>query len=758
MSHRYYKSTTSSIPLNNDIFAKTILNSTKHFIQSKVKFRSFQLGISEEIFNNHLPLIHKKILKKEDIIKKKEEEEEYVGDRCLTETEETKYNHLRSNFLDMKNKKFDNILTKKYKNYYTVLRNSRLPIINITQPNINNSTFFTENSLTYTNYVNTESNFLPDRVIKNYKIKPLNTSMMRFNVDLFHQKNYEELSYKEEEIFDPKQKSKITQFIINKYNELLERKTFIREPKRLNKTVTNKLREYDLYFQGIKIVFTEPGQVSIKPHFIYELPLEYIPIFYRLGFKQFMVLLLKIMRINPFDNKSIKVEENEMMEFLSQKEEKKKKNDSPILRGKSFRGNTRKKIDIFNECKEGIKESEAINILGVEDSDNLTALQKQIENTNIYKFIWLTPGHHFNVEISMPMIMLEDKKTKIRITKYVDYYLLFYLIEKKFENWDFYCLNYMFSFSKCREVVEKISSKKGKLLLKPSTTIEIKKPIIVEDSLARRKLNFICTIKDKGNFLGEIEAMKFILFIFRENPDKDDEERILKSKYNICYSFEQMINILKCLEIIDIEQLKYILLKFVTIDDEEDVEVTVSYDFSGLNITEEIELKTIVENIKKYSFLAKDLSFNSERANQNITISKEIGEPMLTFYTFNSVTNGIVYESIPVFQKMKYTFVAEKLSNWLENILKIEEEYSAQKMRMSSPTKRQTVLNKLSSAEIEKPTTRTKRSGTVKNRKVAKFAENSKENIKEINPFKIDEKLDDKVITIIDGTNNNEKN
>ncbi len=82
-------------------------------------------------------------------------------------------------------------------------------------------------------------------------------------------------------------------------------------------------------------------------------------------------------------------------------------------------------------------------------------------NNNFYdniEFQWKTPKYLFKVIIIAPKINLLIEKRNIKIKKFLNYELLFFLYEKKFILWDYYLFNYLFSFKKFRKIISKMNS------------------------------------------------------------------------------------------------------------------------------------------------------------------------------------------------------------------------------------------------------------------------------------------------------------
>jgi hypothetical protein len=77
---------------------------------------------------------------------------------------------------------------------------------------------------------------------------------------------------------------------------------------------------------------------------------------------------------------------------------------------------------------------------------------------NSFQFYWSTPiGKIFKVLINLPIINFTIPSNSIKIQQFLDYKLLFFIMEKNFENWDFYIVNYLASFKRFRILLENLA-------------------------------------------------------------------------------------------------------------------------------------------------------------------------------------------------------------------------------------------------------------------------------------------------------------
>ena len=142
-------------------------------------------------------------------------------------------------------------------------------------------------------------------------------------------------------------------------------------------------------------------------------------------------------------------------------------------------------------------------------------------NFNVFEFLWITPEKNFKVIISSPLISVNIPKNRIKVLKYIDFELLFYLYEKKFENWDFYVVKYLSSFKSFRTLLEEINS----INETSNKDFYLTQPRIKNYSFGNIKMINIVTIKQKDILENLIEGLMGI-------PEDKNEENKNKVKEN----------------------------------------------------------------------------------------------------------------------------------------------------------------------------------------------------------------------------------
>ena len=93
------------------------------------------------------------------------------------------------------------------------------------------------------------------------------------------------------------------------------------------------------------------------------------------------------------------------------------------------------------------------NYQKISQNENQINNRKEINQYNEYIFIWETRDKSYLVNIQMPIIYFNYKNLREEIATFSDKSLFLYMYKNNFINWDFYCLNYLFSLKVFRKVI-----------------------------------------------------------------------------------------------------------------------------------------------------------------------------------------------------------------------------------------------------------------------------------------------------------------
>ena len=195
--------------------------------------------------------------------------------------------------------------------------------------------------------------------------------------------------------------------------------------------------------------------------------------------------------------------------------------------------------------KESFKMNNTVKVKNKNDSKNNTKLSKnkkgkkeqnelKIEESNLYKcvynkflFKWNTPKYNYDITVKTPEAVFQVGKTVIRA--YIDIELIFFLLENKFTNWDFYISQYIFSYKECHRNINELISVKSMVNIFPNI---LKSIPTVKDTLNKKDMNEQYTNTNKVNNL---------------ISDKVHQVSDKSKKYEFLYTDKNNINYIKIL-------------------------------------------------------------------------------------------------------------------------------------------------------------------------------------------------------------------
>ena len=204
--------------------------------------------------------------------------------------------------------------------------------------------------------------------------------------------------------------------------------------------------------------------------------------------------------------------------------------ESPYKNGtatprETFKMNNTVKLINKNDFKNNTKLSK--NKKGKKGENNL-----KIEEGNLYKcvynkflFKWNTPKYNYDITVKTPEAVFQVGKTVLRA--YIDIELIFFLLENKFINWDFYISQYIFSYKECHRNMNELLSIKSMVNIFPNL---LKSIPIVKDSLNKKDMNEQYINSNKVNNL---------------TTDKVHQISDKSKKYEFLYTDKNNINYIK---------------------------------------------------------------------------------------------------------------------------------------------------------------------------------------------------------------------
>ena len=446
----------------------------------------------------------------------------------------------------------------------------------------------------------------------NYK-KYLHNNRMLLRDSLLNEKKYFELTYDEDKIFS--QTEHYNNFIKNhikliksnslkfKWDGKLEKifeKSKFKNPKLVLKPITIKFQR----------IFCFNNKTGFNPQYgknqvqTFEIPFEYTPIFYLYNFSKTKEILTSIFHLNhdyttftaKYENFIYLLQHSSLYEDSSNfKEEDFRRNKIKKLQTsktktipslsltKTYSSKLNKKSSLSIQ-KEIIKTIDIYNNDSSMDnfSNNRGGIMQKFKNRNIsnkiyfckknsFESLWLTPVYEYLVHIKVPEITfyVDD----LTINKNIDIELLLFLLENHFNNWDFYTIEYLFSFYKFALVINNFLSiyKIQKFNLANSFMLLSKNIDLSEEKklkYSRKNYNFeyIFTDEKLNNYIKILHS--YNILIFNKNINKNHE-----------FCFHMNLLQMKALYFSIKKQGAQNLVKKIFILDKDTMEIKINYDF-----------------------------------------------------------------------------------------------------------------------------------------------------------------------------------
>lgn len=398
--------------------------------------------------------------------------------------------------------------------------------------------------------------------ILNYKKYILNNRIL-LRDSLLNEKSYLNLEYDEEKIF--MKTEHYNNFIKNRLDIIKSNNLRFDSHEKLEKIYEkSKFNHPKLVLKPIIIEFTKIFSFENKSsdyrsdHQIFEIPFEYTPIFYIYNFSKIKEILSCIFCLNEdltkfninYDNFSYLLQRssefNDSLKSTPQifKRNMVKKTYTSKMKtlqslslNKAISSKVMKRGSVSSHLKETLKIIDIFNndynykppnnnptrlieryknkSVGISYNNNSNKLY--FCNKNCFEYIWLTPSFEYLVNIKTPEISfyLND----ITINKKMDIELLFFLMENNFQDWDFYTIEYLFSFIKFVFIINNYLSiyKIKKFNFKNNFTLRNKIINLSEEkklkySRKNNKLEYIYTDERMNNHIKILHNYKILVY------------------------------------------------------------------------------------------------------------------------------------------------------------------------------------------------------------------------------------------------------
>ena len=513
-----------------------------------------------------------------------------------------------------------------YKDYYNSKRNKKLPLFS---KSVKSNYYIQKKSESNVHLTSTPSNInvinnkiIRDKLFLNFKVKlkqkikhlfkspsnsrnskrslklffsPINSSSIEteriksnciinfvndYESDFFPDSTYLNMEYNENEIF--KDRTIYDKYVKQKLELLKNKKNFSKDIKvEKNFKYGKNKKEINLVLESIEISFKEMTDISNiqNNNLKLNLPLSLLPIFYYKGIDAFIKFLSLV----------LKVDKNfEKINFIEDKV-------YDALNNLKDYNNIIKELDDFDDIfkydknpKQSTKYLRIKKVIHLKPE--ILKKNKNFLKYNYFVFFWTTNLKTFICTIKLPCIHLNIIENKVEINHFIDYELLFYLIQNNFYNWEYYVIKYLSTYSKFRNIFQQIGS---------ISNIYNKKIFLKE---SKRKINSFAEESLINIYTDQFNNNKIILFkSFYVIANIIDFNFQQEEIYFIHFNF---FHYLKLYQIIKYCSKILFLIKFIELNQEFNT-LNFNYEeFTKFNIT------SWINNIKKFS--NKNLNYNNE--------------------------------------------------------------------------------------------------------------------------------------------------
>ena len=397
------------------------------------------------------------------------------------------------------------------------------------------------------------------------------------------------------------------------------------------------------------------------------IPLVYLPLFYYQNFANMKYLLLACIKFSS-DFESVEFDEDEMynlittsVEFFIDEEDESHLNNVIAFRKESSRHQKEANIDDQEETlfdEEDEKRIHPKTKIYINDK-NIIERKNYWKYYNNFSYFWATPKYLYKTKIKVPEITVQLHKKIIK--RYIEVEFLLFLIKKKFKNWDFFLIHYLFSLKSFRWIIENILSKSPKNFdflenSKNDYNFTVSKVQDVEYIfLNHQRLNkmtlknyyfkFFYTEQNQKNFLNILHS--FSLSIYNDNVNP-------KNEYLFDLNFEQM-KILN--QIGKTENLKDFINKII-ISNKELMTIDLNFSFFERYNDKDYPIATIQSKKEQKTQNAHPITLNQchTTTNTNTYTTNDFG----TFNTLgtnligNQPNNFIITISYPHLETINY--------------------------------------------------------------------------------------------------------
>ena len=257
------------------------------------------------------------------------------------------------------------------------------------------------------------------------------------------------------------------------------------------------------------------------------------------------------------------------------------------------------------------------------------------------------------LEIQTPSITLNELNTSMQLHVYIDYMFMFYLYNMNFIIWDYYCLNYMFSYKQCRTVMDKLLSKLSPFIMSDDNAVIYlnKKQRSYAYMYNSTKLQFISTLNGKNRLI-ELKPPSLKVFVHH-----------LQFEYVIHFTLAQAIKVAKSVDVVSEWKLKDILSKFISIVyyNGSSKLVKVGFNYKAFDDVSEKEWMELLKGIDVFD-VTKNKKKNDEHVKGSVV---DIGQPCLVIKWVDENENKEMVECVDnVFKLFRKMVKCDNINYW----------------------------------------------------------------------------------------------
>ena len=533
-------------------FIEIILKNTKDFVHNSENFHDhYSKNLNKSFYKNQLPLLTQSKLNNSNnnIIKeeKKQRENKFSLKKKIFPFRNIKY----LNFNLKKNRKIIPFFKKKNLDNFVnfpkhLTRNHSLNKFNI--PNLLTSIPI---NLQKSNS-NASINFFED-----------------YEKDFFSEIDYSNLEYNEFEIY--KNKSIYENLIKERINhfkkEKNENQTIVLEKNFIFKKKINlKLNSLIITFEDM----SSPPEFQNKKLKI-DLPFALLPLFYYKGIQTFQKLLAASIKVEKgfnsiyLDEEALYMALNSIKDF--ENEDTEENNNIEVIR------NINDKIEFLTDER---KKEFPISL-----RPEILKRNNSFLKFNYFIFFWTTNLKVYITKITLPCIDLKILDNNILIQQFIDFELLFFLYKRNFLNWEFYIIKYLSSFTKFRNLFQKL----GSLNQVKFTQFFLKEPKSKINTFYEEILYNVYTDQFNKNQILTFKSFYIIVKYLDTNYD-------CEKNYHIYFTFYQYV---KLYQIAKYSDKILFLIKFLEINNETH---TLGFNYEKYD---EFDINMWLNNLKTFS-------------------------------------------------------------------------------------------------------------------------------------------------------------